>query len=70
MDLLPHEKLKLCRMRKSMTQEQLAALLHCSQMEVSRMERGKKPNPNLQGKIEKILDAQIWPRGGEIANDF
>lgn len=61
MDLKPHEKLKVSRLRKGYTQDKLATLLHCSQMEVSRLERGKKPtNTTLQKHIEKILEVKIW----------
>lgn len=56
MILEPHEKLKLLRLRKKYTQSDLAQLTHCSQMEISRIERGeKKPNTHTRHMIEQIL---------------
>lgn len=65
MELLPHEKLKIFRQRKSWTQEKLASIIRCSQMQVSRLERGKVPNDEEKLLIEKALGTNIWTQDVE-----
>lgn len=60
MELLPHEKLKLYRQRKGYTQQALAMLLRCSQMQISRLERGTVPSEEDKVLIEKTLGTTIW----------
>lgn len=61
MDIKPHEKLKVLRQRKRFTQDSLAMLLNCSQMQVSRIERGEiEPDDSLKKEIEKIFSCTIW----------
>ncbi len=70
MKLEPHEKLKIWRQRRKFTQEGLAAKTACSQMEISRLERGKIPNPELRNRIEKVLNVTIWSDENEKEGDF
>lgn len=65
MELLPHEKLKVFRQRKGYTQEKLASIIRCSQMQVSRLERGKVPNDDEKLLIEKALGIKIWTEAAE-----
>ncbi|MFC5449116.1 multiprotein-bridging factor 1 family protein [Paenibacillus aestuarii] len=65
MELLPHEKLKIYRQRKGYTQHDLALLLRCSQMQVSRLERGRVPSDEDKELIEKTLGTSIWTTEGQ-----
>ncbi|MDQ0255492.1 transcriptional regulator with XRE-family HTH domain [Evansella vedderi] len=61
MILKPHEKFKLYRERKGLTQEGMGLKLGCSQMQISRIERGKqKPNDYQLEIIEKEFGTSIW----------
>lgn len=64
MDFLPHELIRIYRLRKGLTQEGMAIHLDCSQMQISRYERGFEPNENDKIKIEKMFGVKIWERGG------
>lgn len=61
LELKPHEALMVLRARKGLTQEGLAALLGCSQMQVSRYERGvMEPSENEKKVMENHFGRSIW----------
>jgi ribosome-binding protein aMBF1 (putative translation factor) len=61
LELKPHEALMVLRARKGLTQEGLAALLGCSQMQVSRYERGvMEPSENEKKVLENYFGRSIW----------
>lgn len=65
-DIKPNELVKVYRQRKALTQEDLARAINCSQMQISRIERGLTvPEPHQRIAIEAVLKQQIWSKGGE-----
>lgn len=66
LELKAHEKFRLIRQRKGLTQDGLAQKLNISQMHVSRIERGiSTPPEDLSKLIEKELKERIWVKGEE-----
>lgn len=65
-ELRPSEKIRVWRNRKGLTQEALAMRLQCSQMTVSRYERGTEPKTEEEKKrIESVLGVNIWSEEAE-----
>lgn len=68
MELHSGEMMKLCRIRKKMSQEKLAMAINESdpkqltyQMQISRIEAGiEEPNEQLKSAIELVLGHSIW----------
>jgi transcriptional regulator with XRE-family HTH domain len=59
--LQPHELLKILRLRKGLNQEGLALVLNCSQMHVSRIERGiAEPDYACKRAINRYLGEIVW----------
>jgi transcriptional regulator with XRE-family HTH domain len=70
-DLHPGEILKLCRIRKKISQERLAIMINemaapkqlTYQMQISRIESGiEVPDPHLKEAIERVLGQEVWPK--------
>ncbi|MBP1931809.1 helix-turn-helix transcriptional regulator [Ammoniphilus resinae] len=60
MHFKPHELIRILRLRKGLTQDGMALLLECSQMQVSRYERGTEPAEDVKKKIENLFGVEIW----------
>lgn len=68
MELHPGEMMKLCRIRKKMSQEKLAMAINemnptqlTYQMQISRIEAGnEEPDDHLKLSIERALGQVIW----------
>ncbi|MFS0572220.1 helix-turn-helix transcriptional regulator [Brevibacillus sp. 179-C9.3 HS] len=59
--LRPCEKIRVWRNRQGLTQEAVAMRLQCSQMTVSRYERGAEPKTDEEKqRIESVLGVKIW----------
>ena len=76
MDLHPGEMMKLCRIRKKMSQEKLAMVVNDSkpkqltyQMQISRIEAGsEEPDDSLKMAIERTLGQLIWNKVNTESN--
>lgn len=69
-DFTPGELMRIHRIRKEMTQEELAEKIGSFQVRVSRLENEVVlPTPEEIEKIEKVLEANLWPgRKGDAMN--
>ncbi|TVY07313.1 hypothetical protein [Paenibacillus cremeus] len=75
MDLHPGEIMKLCRIRKKLSQEKLAIDINeiylaqlTYQMQISRIEAGiEEPNEQLKSAIERALGRLIWTQNNKEA---
>lgn len=56
----PHELIRILRLRKGLTQDGMALLIECSQMQISRYERGVEPSEKVKKKIENLFGVEIW----------
>ncbi|GAA5521773.1 hypothetical protein Asal01_01718 [Fodinibius salicampi] len=55
--------LKRARVRKGLTQEQLAFVAGITNVTISNIENGQvKPNPTTREKIEKVIGSVDWER--------
>ncbi|WP_419879640.1 helix-turn-helix transcriptional regulator [Brevibacillus centrosporus] len=68
MKLQPNEIIRIWRRRMGLTQAALGMRLQCSQMTVSRLERGVAPKSDEEKeRIEAVLGVKIW--SGEDEKD-
>jgi len=65
----PHERLRLFRLKKEMTQEQLAELLECSTAQLCRIEKQQRnPGRGIAARLAKLtarcgspIRVEDWP---------